>query len=133
MSFTSSALEALLSLQIPKNALDDNPDPRTKEEIADLLQQEDLEQKQIETALKQHELIQRKAEHDQRVGYASKIFKLITFWLITILLIVIAAGSGCKYFTLELSDKVLITLLTTTTVTVLGLFITVLKYIFGRK
>lgn len=128
-----SALTALLNLNIPNKNLEKDPDPQTKEEIDDLFRQEVLEQTKIETALKKHELNQKKAEHDQRVGYARRIFFLISIWLLVILLIVVASGSKCAYFTLELSDQVLITLLTTTTITVLGLFITVLKYIFGRK
>ena len=91
-----------------------SPDPRTQEELTYLLRQEEFEQKKIETALKKHELDQRKSEHDQRVGYARKIFILISLWLLTILLILIAAGSDCKFFYLHLSDRVLITLLTTT-------------------
>lgn len=93
----------------------------------------DVQQKTIETALIKHELDQRKSEHAQRVSFASKLFILIRVWLIVILLILIAAGSDCKYFSLEVSDQVLIALLTTTTVSVLGLFITVLRYVFGRK
>lgn len=129
----ASALDALLKIHIPNISPSEKPDHCTQEELDDFVRQQDLEQKRIETAIKQHELTQRTEEHSQRVGFAKKMFWLISVWLFCILLVVVAAGSNCKYFSLDLSDRVLITLLTSTTVTVLGLFVTVLKYLFGRK
>lgn len=93
----------------------------------------EFRQKLIETALIKHELNRRRSEHALRVAYACRLFILVRVWLVVILLVVIAAGSSCTYFSLEISDQVLITLLTTTTVSVLGLFVAALKYIFGQK
>jgi hypothetical protein len=115
------------------NMQGEKPNQFIEEEINSFILQEELQQKVIETAIKKHEFDQRKSEHDQRVAYASKLFIFISVWLTVLLLVLIASGSSCKYFSLEISDRVLITLLTTTTVAVLWLFITVLRYIFGRK
>src|SRR5690606_27835421 len=110
-------------LNVESASLQKEADAFTQGEEEYLDRQYELEQKRIETAVRKHDLKQRKQEHKQRVGYARKIFFLISIWLVIILLIVIASGTNCKYFTLEISDRVLITLLTTTTITVLGLFI----------
>lgn len=112
--------------------VDEEPNRFTKK-ISGSILQEELRQKIIETALIKHELNRRRSEHALRVAYASGLFILVRVWLIVILLVVIAAGSSCKYFSLEISDHVLIALLTTTTVSVLGLFFAALKYVFGRK
>lgn len=121
------------NLVVAEKIVEKEPDTFTKGEEDFLIRQQALEREKIETELKRHDLDQRKQEHTQRVSYARKIYWLICAWLIVILLIVIASGSNCKYFTLEISDRVLITLLTTTTVTVFGLFVTVLKYIYSKK
>ena len=77
--------------------VDEEPN-RFTEKISGSILQEELRQKIIETALIEHELDRRKSEHAQRVSYASKLFILIRVWLIVILLLLITAGSGCKYF-----------------------------------
>ncbi|MBQ7609076.1 MAG: hypothetical protein IJU76_14095 [Desulfovibrionaceae bacterium] len=64
----------------------------------------------------------------QRKDYAEKIFYLICVWLAAVVLIV--WQSGRRY--LWLSDAVLITLITTTTATIIGLMVIVCNYIFPR-
>lgn len=110
--------------------IDNEPDRETEEEKQDLAR----ERRKLENAALLQELKFKKKEHRQRVEYAKKIYILIVVWLAFIGLIIICSGLKAlvsEYF--ELSDKVIITLLTTTTVTVIGLFGTVLKYLFGRK
>jgi hypothetical protein len=124
-------LQALLNSTLNTPTPSDTPDEFTELESEDLLKQEEIDQKRVETSSKKHDLVQKKAEHDQRIGYAKKIYNIICIWLLAIFLIIVASGIEAVPFTL--SEKVLITLLTTTTVTVLGLFITVLKYLFGRN
>jgi hypothetical protein len=109
----------------------DQPDQYTKDETSDLEMQHVLEQRLLETQTKRQALKQHKSEHKQRVQYAEKIYKIVRNWLIIVVIIV--SCSAIPSINFQLSDNVLITLLTTSTATVLGLFITVLKYIFGRS
>lgn len=71
-----------------------------------------------------------KQDIKERKDYANKIFKLISFWLVAVLVILILQGCDCAYF--ELSDQVLITLLGGTTINVLGLFVIVASYLFPK-
>ena len=106
------------------------PDDATREEAQSL----ERERQQLENNALIQELKFKNEEHSQRIAYAKRIYTLIVAWLIFIGFVVICSGLKvllCQYF--ELSDKVIITLLTTTTVTVIGLFGTVLKYLFGRQ
>ena len=64
-----------------------------------------------------------------RKEFSQKIFALTSVWLFFVLIILIATGQG----NLLLSDKVLTTLLTTSTITVLGFFSTVTLYLFNRS
>ena len=109
----------------------EQPDKYTEDEKSDLEKQHLLEQRLLETRTKKQTLKQHKSEHKQRVQYAEKIYKIVRNWLVVVVIIIsCSAIPGIEF---QLSDNVLITLLTTSTATVLGLFITVLKYIFGRK
>lgn len=71
--------------------------------------------------------IDRQRHLDQlRDEYIPKLYWLMIYWLIFVGLCVLAVGS--KWLTL--SDAVLIALITTTTATVLGIFIIVAKWLF---
>ncbi|HEY7772566.1 MAG TPA: hypothetical protein VIC26_05270 [Marinagarivorans sp.] len=121
----------LIGRSIPfSGEIDNEPDDATKEEEQSL----ERERKQLENNALIQELEFKKEEHSQRIKYAKRIYTLIVAWLVFIGFVVICSGLKVllyEYF--ELSDKVIITLLTTTTVTVIGLFGTVLKYLFGRQ
>jgi hypothetical protein len=75
------------------------------------------------------ELKGRKQDRKERKVYANLTFTLISIWLTLILVTFIAIGQK----RLEYSDSVIITLLTTTTVEVIGLFIIIAKYLFPSK
>lgn len=120
----------LLNADIPDQNPSPTPDEKTLKEELDY----DTAAKQQALESKQNHERRQKDEHDQRLKYAKALFRLISIWLCIVLLIVTCSGLDlcfCSQF--KLSDNVLITLLTTTTVTVLGLFITVLKYLFNHK
>jgi uncharacterized membrane protein len=68
-------------------------------------------------------------DREERKNFANKIFKLLTVFLATIVLVVICAGFS-KRIGFELSDTILIALLTTTTANIIGIFLFVVKYIF---
>lgn len=107
----------------------DRPDTYTRKEEAQL----ETEEKKIANSLKRQELEFQRAEHDQRINYAKKVFRLIIGWLIFIFVVVLASGLVFFDDYFKLSDKVIITLLTTTTISVVGLLGIVLKYLFGKK
>lgn len=67
-------------------------------------------------------------DRDLRRSYANKLFVLTCIWISIIFLMLFLEGFKC-YF---LSDKVLITLITSTTATFLGLFTLVIRYLFYK-
>ncbi len=66
--------------------------------------------------------------HDTRKEYAGKLFWLIVGWLSVVVVFVALAGFHVGGF--SLSDSVLIAFITSTTVSVLGLFIVAAKWLF---
>ena len=62
----------------------------------------------------------------ERKTYAIRIFKLTCIWAFVIFAIVISQGLG----KMSLSDKVLIALITSTTINFFGFFLLVVKYLF---
>ena len=79
-------------------------------------------------AIKQHvkELVE---THDLRKAYLPRLFWMIVSWLIVVVLFVLAAS--IKWITL--SDSVLIAFITSTTVSVLGLFIVAARWLFPQS
>lgn len=71
----------------------------------------------------------RKTIYDLRKKYIPKLFWMVVVWLIFVSLIVVFTALGC----LQLSDAVLIALITTTTATVLGIFVIVAKWLFPSQ
>lgn len=89
----------------------------------------------IEKQFREHDLVIQKEMHGERVKYANKIFKLVCWWLVFIALCfwfsALHIGDPPIQF-LIVSEKVMITLLTTTTINVLGLFIVVANWLFPK-
>jgi len=73
----------------------------------------------------------------ERKKYAHHIFTLTCVWTFVIFLIVMASSlkciNGIEYFSFEISDKVLITLITSTTINFFGFFLLVVKYLFHTE
>lgn len=69
---------------------------------------------------------------DKELGkkFASKIFILTIIYLLYVAIVLLLIGFRIKSF--YLSDKVLITLLGTTTATMIGVFNFVMKYLFHK-
>lgn len=65
---------------------------------------------------------------EMRVAYANNIFSLVCIYLCVVGIILWQSGKQLNGF--QLSDNVLIALLTTTTANVIGLFTFVVKYLF---
>jgi hypothetical protein len=64
---------------------------------------------------------------DERKSYARKIYNLTIGWAITIFVILFLKG----WHLLDLSDKVIITLISSTTINFFGFFFLVTKYLFN--
>jgi hypothetical protein len=81
--------------------------------------------------IRQHKLANDIAEQDkeERKTYANLSFTLVSMWLTMVLVIFIAIGQK----RLEYSDTVIVTLLTTTTINVIGIYIIVANYLFPSK
>lgn len=69
-----------------------------------------------------------KQDIEARKRYSNKIFTLVSFWLVAILLIV-ALNSLCFHLT----DTVILALIGGTTINVLGLFLVVANYLFPKN
>jgi hypothetical protein len=125
-------LSALENLERPK-AIHDEPRKDVKSNAAEQ-EQEDLEKqrKQLENVSLEQDIKERKA-------YALKVYRLICVWLGVIAFPLFL--QGCSETSIEvlglslqwrfsLSDQVLITLISGTTINILGIFIIVVKYLF---
>lgn len=71
---------------------------------------------------------------DGRNKYAPRLYKLTVWWIVAVLVLVIAAGFRLRVLGRDfiLSDGVLMTLVGSTTATVLGLFAIVTRYYFSN-
>lgn len=71
-----------------------------------------------------------KQDMGERKKYASNTFRFICIYMVSVFIILVARGFNA--FPFELSDKVLVVLLTTTTANVLIVFHFVMKYLFNK-
>ena len=85
-----------------------------------------LELEVYEKAEKEAKLKSLIQDIEERKKYAWWIFWVLVVWLFAILVIIILVGTH----TLELSDTVIVSLITTTTINVAGFFLIVTKYLF---
>ena len=83
----------------------------------------------IELAMQQEELESRKQDRKQRGKFSIWIFGFMGAYMLCILVVLVVSGRGV----LQLSDTVLVSLLTTTTADVIGIFIIVAKYLFHKS
>jgi hypothetical protein len=74
------------------------------------------------------QLNQQNDNHRLRLAYTGKIYGLVVGWLVCVLLCVACSGFSYKGF--RLSDSVLLAFITSTTVTVVGLFVLVAKWMY---
>jgi hypothetical protein len=104
--------------------------PIKNEEKTDLSYDDiDKETKLVELDLRKEFLIGNKQDREERKRFSDNIFKLLSIFLGITIVIVMLAGFH-RYIDFELSDTILIALLTTTTANVIGIFLFVVKYIF---
>ena len=85
-------------------------------------------EKMADIELKKEELEQRKEDREQRKRYSKRLVIFVCAYL----LIAIAVVCLCGRNKMTIDSKVLITLLSTTTANVIGLFAVVAKYLFHK-
>lgn len=83
----------------------------------------------VELEMKKEELESRKQDRKQRGRFSIWIFGFMGVYMFLILVALALSGAGV----LTLSDTVLVSLLTTTTADVIGIFIIVAKYLFHKS
>lgn len=91
----------------------------------------DMEQeiKIAELELKKEELEGKRQDRLQRKIYADNIFTFLCFYMI--IMFIILFKHGCLFNGFELTDSVVIALITTTTANIIGIFILVVRYLFN--
>lgn len=89
----------------------------------------DREIKLVELEYKKEELESRKQDRKQRGQFSIWIFGFMGIYMVLALVILGLSGSGV----FDISDTVLVSLLTTTTADVIGIFIIVAKYLFHKS
>lgn len=92
----------------------------------------DLEQN---TSLKEEELRSKRQDTDERKKYAHLTFQFLCWFAVGLFFLIFLTGveahSLAKGF--HLSDNVLITLITTSLSSIVGIFIFVMRYLFSNK
>lgn len=104
----------------------ENPSPKPDKET-------ESEIRNIEATAKRIENDGKRQDIEERKKYANKIFWLISIWLICIYVIICLAGFGKSYGFFIVNDSVLVSLITSTTATVIGLFVIVVNYLFKKN
>ena len=87
----------------------------------------------IEHALRWEKYLSRKQDRQQRKEFASKIFYFLCVYMIVVFVLLLFSGIHGQGLCFHLDDKVLLTLLTTTTINMISIFIVVAKYLFPNK
>jgi hypothetical protein len=104
------------------------PDAPSSEGLSELTERDTWDKGAAEH--RRQEIRNLKQDIKLRKTYANRIFWFVAIYLGIVLLFVLA-DAMCPRF--EVSDQVLMTLLTTNTATVIGMFVIVAKYLFHRQ
>lgn len=91
----------------------------------------DIEQeiKITELGIRKEELEGKRQDRLQRKAYADNIFTFLCIYMIIVF--VILFKHGCLFNSFELSDSVIVALITTTTANIIGIFVFVVRYLFN--
>lgn len=117
----SQELQKLTQEELAAVQPDDLPSQAEKQSLED-------DKLEIENERLRNELAQARDLHDIRKTYTRKLFWLIVGWLSVVVIYVGLTATVKTSF--NLSDNVLIAFITSTTVSVLGLFVLVAKWLF---
>lgn len=109
----------------------------TEEDFQKRIKSERVKEMQLSNSLKAEELKSKEQDRQQRKEFADKIFSMLSLFLFFVCLILFFAGTKSvevkPYPDFELSDNVLIALLTTASANVIGIFVVVVRYLFPSQ
>lgn len=103
----------------------------SKDDEEMLRKEAEIDALQTENDIRKEELKGRVQDREQRKEFAIKIYHFLCFYLSAVLLLVILSATPLIKF--ELTEGIIITLLTTTTANIIGIFILVVKYLFATR
>ena len=119
---------SLLEIELQEKGNDPNTPVQnlTIGELTDLLK---AKEQQIKNTQASDEIGRQRDYHGLRNEYIPKLYKLIVVWLLFVAFCILATGFGF----MKLSDSVLIAFITTTTATVIALFVIVANWLFPKQ
>ena len=100
----------------------------SKKDVERLRKEAEIDALQTENDIRKEELKGRIQDREQRKEFALKIYHFLCFYLLVVVLLLLL--SAAQFINFELTEGVIITLLTTTTANIIGIFILVVKYLF---
>jgi len=89
------------------------------------------ERYKLQIKREREDLLQIKRINEVQLSMLDALFRLIKLWLFSVILVVAVRAFNLARF--ELSDKVMITYITSTTVSVLGLFHIAARWLFSKR
>ena len=98
------------------------------DEIELIRKREEVKTMTVANKIRNEELENRRQDRAQRKVYADNLFTFLCFYMILVFFIFYKSGS--LYNSFELSDSVIIALITTTTANIIGIFAFVVRYLF---
>lgn len=98
------------------------------DEIELIRKREKVKTMTVANKIRNEELENRRQDRAQRKVYADNLFTFLCFYMILVFFILYKSGS--LYNSFELSDSVIIALITTTTANIIGIFAFVVRYLF---
>ena len=101
------------------------------EEITIRQLQHELKRKELDNLVYAEHLENLVQDRIERKEFAYKLYWFLLGFIACVLILLFASGNQCLKF--ELSDTVLITLLTTTSANIIGIFVFVVRYLFQKQ
>ncbi len=98
------------------------------DEIELIRKREEVKTMTVANKIRNEELENRRQDRAQRKVYADNLFTFLCFYMILVFFILYKSGS--LYNSFELSDSVIIALITTTTANIIGIFAFAVRYLF---
>lgn len=103
----------------------------SKDDEEMLRKEAEIDALQTENDIRKEELKGRIQDREQRKEFAIQIYHFLCFYLSSVLFLVVLSATPLIKF--ELTEGIIITLLTTTTANIIGIFILVVKYLFATR
>jgi len=100
-----------------------------EDSFLDAKKAEGIRKLKIQNDILEAELTKINNDNEARVGFSKKIYWIVIIWLSAVIFLLILSG----FKIVDLSDKVLITLLTTSSVNVIGLLVIIANYLFNKN